>query len=405
MANSPLTAVKTFQKISHDTTDRVEYPYGQPNMWAGKPRPVTPTYAKLCHARDVPDMDAFSRIQFREDNGRLFNGPNHTPTNLLTKGTVHDWLGRPVHPPIQQVSHAWWNFDNETHFTTVHETGINEFQTLLPIKIRKTGRHPFSPPNGTVITTNVEGSITTGTEPMMKLLESTLLGPAAGTDEIRRRLVAYQMQMPTKGPNKEINNSKITEVSDALEIVYKGMYNLLELQKEPAPIDITTTLTWVINKRSSGVYTRYKRQPYLRITISFDSKGKFGAIQVPESIFWGEAYHKLLRYQLGCPARLEFGMDRDPAQCITTFMRRAEVLVQTSTAPMTDLQRHGFLLNQLLGRIETATNLLANQIPPFSPSPTLNLIHERDLRATDTAISTSSSSRADNRLQQRAHFF
>jgi len=49
--------------------------------------------------------------------------------------------------------------------------------------------------------------------------------------------------------------------------------------------------------------------------------------------------------------------------------------------------------------------VLANQTSPFSPSPTLNLIHERDLRRTDTTISTSSSSRADNRLQQRAHFF
>jgi len=35
-------------------------------------------------------------------------------------------------------------------------------------------------------------------------------------------------------------------------------------------------------------------------------------------------------------------------------------------------------------------SLLANQITPFSPSPTLNLIHERDLWRTDTAISISS---------------
>jgi len=34
--------------------------------------------------------------------------------------------------------------------------------------------------------------------------------------------------------------------------------------------------------------------------------------------------------------------------------------------------------------------LLANQISPFSPSPTLNLIHERDLRRTDIATLTSS---------------
>jgi len=48
--------------------------------------------------------------------------------------------------------------------------------------------------------------------------------------------------------------------------------------------------------------------------------------------------------------------------------------------------------------------LLANQITPFSPSPTLNLIHARDLHwRTDSTMSAHS--RLDNRLQQRAHFF
>jgi len=327
-------------------------------MWAGKPRPITPTYAKLCHARDVPDMDAFSRIHFREDKHRIFNGPDHTPTIFLTKGTHRDWLGRPVHPPIQQVSYAWWNFDDDTDFMIAQEAGTNEFQTLFPLNIRKKGRNPFTPPNGKVVTTGVQGPA--WTEPMMQIMESTLLGPAAGTDEVGRRLVAYQMQMPMKGKgrNKEVNNSMITEVSETLEIVYKGMHTLLDFQKEPTPIDITITLTWVRNKPSSGVYERYRHQPYLRVTVSFDSKGKFGIIPIPESTLWRKAYQKLLRYQLGCPACLEFGMDRDPAQYLTTFMRRAEVLVQSplSTPLMTELQRHSFLLDQLLGRIENATN-------------------------------------------------
>ena len=151
MADSPLTAVKTYRKSSHEATARVKYPYGQPHMWAGKHRPITPIYGKLCHARDVPDMDAFSRIQIREDNGRVFNRPNHTPTVYLTKGTARDWLGRPVHPPIQQVSHAWWNFDDNTDFMIAHEAGTNEFQPLLPINIRKKGLHTLSPPNGTCL--------------------------------------------------------------------------------------------------------------------------------------------------------------------------------------------------------------------------------------------------------------
>jgi len=106
MADSPLTAVKMYRKISHDATDREEYPYGQPKIWAGKPRPVTQTYAKLCHTRDVPDMDAFLQIQFREDSGKLCNGPNDIPTILLTKEGVRDWLGKPINRPSPQVSPA-----------------------------------------------------------------------------------------------------------------------------------------------------------------------------------------------------------------------------------------------------------------------------------------------------------
>ena len=56
------------------------------------------------------------------------------------------------------------------------------------------------------------------------------------------------MQMPTAG------NRKIVELSETLEIVYAGKYKLHDLQKEPAPIDITITLTWVINKDNSGVH-------------------------------------------------------------------------------------------------------------------------------------------------------
>jgi len=46
------------------------------------------------------------------------------------------------------------------------------------------------------------------------------------------------------------------------------------------------------------------------------------------------------------------------------------------------LNNHDFLKQHYI--------LLANQVPPFSPSPTLNLIHKRDLRRTDTVTSISS---------------
>jgi len=170
-------------------------------------------------------------------------GANHTPTIYLTKGTNRNWLGRPVHPPIQQVSYEWWEYDEDTDFMKAQEAGTNEFQTLFPINIHTTGQNPFTPPNDKVVTTRIHGP--TWTEPMMKVVESTLLGPAAGMDEVGRRLVAYQMQMPMKGKgrNKEVDNSMITEVSETLEIVYEGMYTLLAFQKEPVPIDITTTMT------------------------------------------------------------------------------------------------------------------------------------------------------------------
>ena len=135
------------------------------------------------------------------------------------------------------------------------------------------------------------------------------------------------------------------------------MYKLHDLQKTPAPIDITIALTWAINKHNSGVYLRYTNHPYLRITVEFDSKGKLDAINVPESIFWKEAYRKLLRYQLQCPAQEEFGMDREPTQYLANFMRRADVLIAAQqTSPVTDLQRHSFMFEQLVGRTGTATN-------------------------------------------------
>jgi len=126
--------------------------------------------------------------------------------------------------------------------------------TLFPINICTTGQNPFTPPNGKGVTTRLHGP--DWTEPMMKVVESTLLGPAVGTDEIGRRLVAYQMQMPmkSKGPNTEVDNSRLTEVLETLEIVYEGMYIILGFQKKPTPIDITITMTWVMNKRNSGVF-------------------------------------------------------------------------------------------------------------------------------------------------------
>jgi len=244
MAASPLTAMKMYRKISHDATDRVAYQPGQPEMWAGNPRPITPTYAKLCQARDVPGLDAFSRIQFREDNGKRFHAAADTPVIELMQGCERNWLGTPI-PPIPNIFHnlspAWGSYYDDDDFMTVHETGTNEFQTLLPINFCKKGQNALTPPSGTVVSTSLAatGSATHGTQPMMMLLESTLLGPAAGTDTTGRRFVAYQVQMPTKRnktDNRKItDNSKITELSETLEIVYEGTYKLLA-SRVPRPL-------------------------------------------------------------------------------------------------------------------------------------------------------------------------
>jgi len=94
-----------YHKNYHDATHRELHPTGQLKIWAGRPRPVTQTYAKLCHTRDVPDMDAFSRPQFTEDTGKIFNGPIDIPTLFLTKGCLRDWRGAPLLPtPV--ISHT-----------------------------------------------------------------------------------------------------------------------------------------------------------------------------------------------------------------------------------------------------------------------------------------------------------
>jgi len=77
-------------------------------------------------------------------------------------------------------------------------------------------------------------------------------------------------------------------------------------------------------------------------------------------------------------------MDRDPVQYISNFMRRAEVLVeaQTDTAPMTNLERHSFLLDQLLGHTGTTTDqTLGIPISWIRDSSTL-----RTLQATARAV-------------------
>ena len=47
-----------------------------------------------------------------------------------------------------------FEFNHNTRFLTALETGMNKFQTLLPVNIRKKGGYPYSPSNGQVVTTS-----------------------------------------------------------------------------------------------------------------------------------------------------------------------------------------------------------------------------------------------------------
>jgi len=215
---APFTNVTMCHIPYHDSPpcNRAAYAPGQPTLWAGDPIPIMLTLAQLCSNRRVPDMDAFSRLQLEEDTGKIFYAPADVPTPLLTKECQRNWLGAAIQP-TPNVSPTWRRYDKAIPFMTAHATGTQEFQTLLPANIVKKGRNRCSPPNGMVVTNDVN---TTGPNHslgcMISLLVSTLLGTAAGTSTTGRTLIMYQMQIPKK--QDEVNNSKIRALSDTLEI-------------------------------------------------------------------------------------------------------------------------------------------------------------------------------------------
>jgi len=264
-------------------------------------------------------MDAFSLIQLQEDTDKRFKSSTDMPTPLLTKGCFRDWLGAQRDPPTT-ISPTWKQYSEITPFMTAHTTGINEFQTLLPVNITVNVNGHYSPPNGLVISRNSAISISLqnrGTGWMLRFVESTLLGAAAGTDESGRALIMHQMQMPSQ-------KEKIRPLSETLEIVYTGKYDL-PAHSQAKPINIITTLTWVINPKKSktGVKERYRDHPYLRITLTMEPTRRVPS----EARIWHQAYQKLLHYQLMCPVRQEFGMDLNPVPYFTGLMPRARCTI------------------------------------------------------------------------------
>jgi len=107
------------------------------------------------------------------------------------------------------------------------------------------------------------------------------------------------------------NGDKISLLSDALKTVYKGAFDFLQGM---TPIDTIITMTWVFNKKGSGVVTRFQLHPYLRIDASLDLQGN--TLEVPEVVIWRFTSYKLMHFQLMCPVRHVFGMDCNPCDYI-----------------------------------------------------------------------------------------
>jgi len=260
-------------------------------------------------------MDAFSLVQLQEDTDKRFKSSTDIPTPLLTKGCFRDWLGVKRDPPTT-ISPTWQQYSEITPFMEAHTTGINEFQTMLPVNITVNVNGNYRPTNGIVISRNSTFPTplrNRGYGWMLRLVESTLLGSAAGTDESGRALIMYQMQMPSK-------DDKLRIRSETLEIAYTGKYDL-PATPQAKPITIITTLTWVSNlqKLKTGVKERYRDLPYLRITLTMEPTRRLN----DESRIWHQAYQKLLHYQLMGPVRQEFGMDLNPVPYFSGLMPRA----------------------------------------------------------------------------------
>jgi len=69
----------------------------------------------------------------------------------------------------------------------------------------------------------------------------------------------------------------------------------------------------------------------------------------------------------------------------STYAKDCKVTLKTFAHSSDEDGEHWLLVEALM---MVKKELLANQIPPFSPSPTLNLIHKRDLRHTATSMSS-----------------
>jgi len=310
-----------------------------------------------------------------EDTGKQYNNNTDIPTPALTKGVMRTWLGTARDTPT--VSPAWLHCGEHTSFMEAHTIGVNEFQTLLPVHLHKKGHRIYSPANGTIITRaiNTPGLLNLSTKYMLSLVESTIVGSAAGTTNTGRALVMYQMQLPTI-------KSKIIPLSDTLEIKYEGMY-YLPVPEGTTPVDITITMTWVYNAEKSRVLKRYQNHPYLRITIAYDIKAQTN--DSPEFIIWHDANRKLLQFQLMGPVRQAYGMDRNPVPYLSSFLQRAEDFlrdVRRGTEEETSRRVHNFLLETLLGRRGTTTN----QWIGIPIAWLQDAVHRRTLQATARAV-------------------
>jgi len=84
-------------------------------------------------------------------------------------------------------------FDNHHSFMCAHWKAKKEFQVSLPANITKSGRCPWMPANGMVVTTDINSMKSECGGWLMNFLESTLLGGAAGTKDSRQRTQTHRL--------------------------------------------------------------------------------------------------------------------------------------------------------------------------------------------------------------------
>jgi len=307
-----------FKKRHHGShhTLRTKHPEGQTKIWGRKSSNLTDELKLMCANHGVADMAELSRKRARDETGKRHWKSNEHPILTITTGSAQTQLD----PKFQTHDHT-------TPFPEVHACALQQFPTAHPVHVVKWGNpaltrfhSKWEPGHGTIISTESDSTKYQCASLTMDIVESLVLGAAAGTLALNsgQKFVGYQMQRP-------VYQEQMVQLSETLEIECKGAYDPGPWNKE---FDLVTTMTYVKNKEDAQVPPRYRNFPCLLIDVAIDRKGLTRAI--PEAEILRSTNYKLMNYQLACPARKLYGMHINPADFLTGLMRKVEVVLNRS---------------------------------------------------------------------------